>query len=683
MNEITKKCTLFFVVVLLFLPTFIKGDTHLPYKPGEILVKLKKGIPFKQLQNKSELRKLEVKTHFSTLSRLRGQDYLLLKINEPWKNSEIAVAALLSNVPGIEAVSLNYTRKLCRIPNDPLFNRQWGLYNTGQTAMISRGTPGADINAPSAWDINIGSSNVVIAVIDTGVDYLHEDLRKNMWQNPGEIPGNGFDDDGNNFIDDVYGYDFASDLSGNNDNDPMGFDNHGTNVAGIIAAKGNNGIGIAGVCWNAKIMAVKTFRPTVPDPYIYTSDEIEAFEYIVMMKTQYNVNVVAINCSYGGSSFSQPERDAIEEAGNAGIIVCAAAGNGGDDDIGDDNSQTPEYPASYDVPNLISVAATDLNDELADFSNYGTQSVDIAAPGVEIESTALTGQGDGSAYVEANGIVFHANDMEYSGHTDQITKTAYYCGKGLNAGDFPAAVNGNIALIERGIITFAQKVTNAQNAGALAAIIYNNIDGPFLGTLGENRNWIPTLSMSRENGLVLRNMGNPVITLENKPSSYEFSNGTSLSTPFVCGAVGILASRFPQEDLNMRITRLLLASEPLPSLQDRIRSGSRLNIGSLEIKAPLNLQAQQVKNQSLLQTEYINFLTWQANPRNQPYNIAGYRVYQINGKNFELIVEVNANQLECMHRGAGQGSQYTYAVVAVTADGSTGEPAVVSLVGSM
>ncbi|MCP4710132.1 MAG: S8 family serine peptidase, partial [Planctomycetes bacterium] len=362
------------------------------------------------------------------------------------------------------------------------------------------------------------------------------------------------------------------------------------------------------------------------------------------------------------------------EAGNAGIIVCAAAGNGGDDSIGDDNSQTPEYPASYNLPNLISVAASNLDDELADFSNYGTNSVDIAAPGVEIESTALTGRGDGSAYVEADGTVFRANDMEYSGHTDGITKTIYYCGRGLSAGDFPAAVNGNIALIERGIITFAEKVTNARNAGALAAIIYNNIDGGFLGTLGEDLNWIPTLSMSRENGLLLRNMGNPVITLENKTSNYQFSNGTSFSTAFVCGAIGLLASRFPQDNSDMRVTRLLLASDSLPSLQNSIRSGRRLNIGSPEIKAPQNLQASRVINQSLFQREYINILTWQANSGNQSYNITGYRVYRVNGKELEVIAEVDANQLEYMHRNAGEEGLYTYAVVAVAANGSTGEP---------
>ena len=679
MNEITKKCILFLGVVLLFFPTFIEGIAHPAYKPGEILVKLKKGISFHQLQNNIELRNLEVKTRFSTLSSLKGQDYLLLKINEQGENTESAAAELLSNVPGIEAVSLNYRRKLCRVPNDPLFDRQWGLYNTGQIALINRGTAGADINAPSAWDINTGSPDVVIAVIDTGVDYLHEDLKNNIWQNPGEIPGNGFDDDGNYFVDDVYGYDFAGDLAGNNDPDPMGFDSHGTNIAGIIAAKGNNGIGVTGVCWDAKIMIAKAFRPTVPDPYIYSSDEIEAFEYIVMMKTQYDVNVVAINCSYGGTGFSQVEKDAVEEAGSAGIIVCAAAGNGGDDEIGDDNDETPMYPASYDVPNIISVAASDGNDELADFSNYGAQSVDIAAPGVEIKSTALTGQGEGSAYVEANGTVFHAIDMEYSGYTNGITRPAYYCGQGLSAGDFPTAVNGNIALIERGTITFAQKVTNAQDAGALAAIIYNNVDGDFLGTLGENRDWIPTLSMSNENGLLLRNMTNPVITLENKPSNYAFGYGTSTSTPFASGAVGILASRFPQENLNMRIIRLLLASEPLPSLQNRIRSGGRLNIGSLKLQAPLNLHAQRFENRSLLQTEYINFLTWQANPQNQSYNITGYRVFRVSGNELSVITDVDANQLEYLHRNAGQESQYTYAVVAVDANGSTGEPAVISL----
>jgi len=679
MNEIIKKCILCLVGILIFPATPVKGED---YKPGEILVKLKQGVSFHQLQlqNSSETRNLEIVKQFSTLSQLRGQDYLLLKMADLGSISACDAADSLLALPGVAAVSLNYTRQLFRVPNDPLFDRQWGFHNTGQTALITTGAVGADINALDAWDSDTGSNDVVIAVMDTGVDYLHEDLRENMWINPGEIPGNGIDDDGNNYIDDVYGYDFAADLAGHNDGDPMGIESHGSHGAGIIAAKGNNGIGVTGVCWDAGIMAVKIFRPTTPEPFIYLSDEIEAFEYVVKMKTMYNVNVVAINCSYGGTSFSALEKDAIEEAGNAGIIVCAAAGNGGDDGVGDSNDQTPLYPASYDLPTVISVAATDPNDQLAVFSNYGVNSVDIAAPGVEIKSTTLMGQGDGTSYIEAYGNVIFAISLQFSGYTPRITGTAYPCGMGLSAGDFPAAVSGNIALIERGENTFAEKAANARNAGAAAVIIYNNIEGDFLGTLGAAGNWLPVLAVSRANGRGLLGMGNgtPTITFENMVSNYGFSDGTSMAAPMVSGAVGLLASRYPLDDAGMRVLRVLLSAKPLPSLQNRVRNGARLNIGSLKIQAPLNLQGLRVENRSLFLTEYLNSLTWQANPQNQGADISGYRVYRLNGKRIELIAELESTRLQYLHRNSEQGS-YTYAVTAVGTDGINGEPGVVNI----
>lgn len=677
-----KRITVFLLITLIFvIPSRIDaGDkiSHPAYLPGELIVKLKKGTDIRQLQTDIRSRNMDIKNRFDTLSRLKGQDYLLLTIDNPGPNAETALAESLASVPGIESVSLNYTRRMNAIPNDPLFERQWGFYNTGQTAYINRGTAGADINALEAWDIDTGSPDVVIAVIDTGVDYTHEDLWENMWVNAGEIPGNRIDDDGNGYIDDINGYDFAGDTSGNNDSDPMGVNNHGTHVAGIIAARGNNGIGTAGVCWEARIMAIKAFRPTRPEPYIFLSDEIEAFEYIIMMKTQYNVNVVAINCSYGGPSYSTTEMDIIEAAGNAGIVVCAAAGNGGDDAVGDNNDTTPEYPASYGLRNLLSVAATDMNDQLASFSNYGVGTVDIAAPGTEIESAAITGKGDGIGSVEINGEILYAIGMEFAGNTFGMTKALHYCGKGLASNDFPASVRGQIALIERGENTFAEKAALAQSAGASAAIIFNNVSGDFLGTLGEESNWIPVVSISRENGLRLLNMGNPVVTLKNMPSNYEFKQGTSMAAPMVSGAIGLLAARYPGENIDSRILRILLSGDPLSSLQDRIRTGARLNIGSLKIQPPLALQGRQVKNRSLLQTENINLLTWQANPQNQSYGITGYRIYQISGKSLELIAQVGTDVTEYRHRKTEEAA-YTYAVVAIDAEGSNGEPAVVTI----
>jgi subtilisin family serine protease len=228
------------------------------------------------------------------------------------------------------------------IPNDPQFSSLWGLHNAGQTG----GTPDADIDAPEAWGITTGSSNTVVAVIDTGVDYTHPDLAANIWVNAddpstpqmeGEIPGNNIDDDNNGFIDDVHGYDFV-----NNDGDPMDDLFHGTHVAGTIGALGNNGIGVTGVNWNVRIMALKFLDAS---GYGYTSGAIAALNYAV-------ANGATIsNTSWGGGPFDQGLYDAIQAAGNAGHIFVAAAGN-----ESSNNDSFPAYPASYDLPNIISVA---------------------------------------------------------------------------------------------------------------------------------------------------------------------------------------------------------------------------------------------------------------------------------------------------------------------------------------
>ena len=215
----------------------------------------------------------------------------------------------------------------------------------------------------------------MIADIDTGVAYDHVDLAANMWHNPGEIPGNGIDDDGNGYIDDVYGID-----SVNGDSDPYDDHGHGTHTSGTAAAVGNNGIGITGVAWQARIMALKFLDAGRSGT---DADAITCIDYVVDEKLNHGVNVVAINASWGGGGYDALLRDAINAAGAANIVFCAAAGNG----YGVDNDVTPHYPSSYDCANIISVAATDDNDALADFSNYGLTSVDLAAPGVDTLST--------------------------------------------------------------------------------------------------------------------------------------------------------------------------------------------------------------------------------------------------------------------------------------------------------
>ena len=256
-------------------------------------------------------------------------------------------------------------------PNDPDYPQLWGLNNTGQ----SGGTPDADIDAPEAWDIQTGNPNLVIGVIDSGVDYNHPDLVNNIWTNPGEIAGDGIDNDNNGYIDDVRGWDFAY-----NDNDPMDVYGHGTHVSGTIAAKGNNSVGVTGVAWNAKIMPLKFLGD---GGYGNTSDAILALNYATAK------GVKLTNNSWSGGGYSQALYDAINTAGQQGALFIAAASN-----QSQNNDTTPAYPASYDLPNIISVASTTNTDGLSSFSNYGLTSVDLGAPGSQIYSTTPGGNYD-------------------------------------------------------------------------------------------------------------------------------------------------------------------------------------------------------------------------------------------------------------------------------------------------
>jgi subtilisin family serine protease len=281
---------------------------------------------------------------------------------------EMAVALVkrLSSDSSVAYAELDFRQSVALVPNDARFNELWGLHNTGQTG----GAPDADVDAPEAWNIATGSSDVVVGVIDTGVDYTHPDLADNIWTNSGEIPGDGIDNDGNGYIDDVHGINVIT-----GSGDPMD-DNatyyHGTHCSGIIGAKGNNAAGVTGLCWTVKIMGLKSLDSSGTG---WTSDAIECIQYAI------DNGAHVLNNSWGGGGFSQALRDAIEAAKNAGIVFVAAAGNSGEDD-----DINPFYPASYDSDNIIAVAATNYNDIRAGFSCYGLNSVDVAAPGVNILS---------------------------------------------------------------------------------------------------------------------------------------------------------------------------------------------------------------------------------------------------------------------------------------------------------
>jgi subtilisin family serine protease len=275
----------------------------------------------------------------------------------------------------VEYAEPNYLYTPQTFPDDPHFSLQWYLHNTGQTVTGENPQAGADISAPEAWDIETGSPDMIIAVIDSGVAYDHPDLNGNVWTHPGEIPGNDVDDDGNGYADDIHGWDFVND-----DNNPSDYsrdlygDGHGTHVAGIIAARGNNGIGVSGVMWQARIMPLQVFD--LFETNTFTEAVIQNINVISAIVYAADNGARIINCSFGGPSNSQSQYDAFAYADQKGVLVVTAAGN---EDQNNDYVST--YPANYNLPNIITVAATDGRDQLAFYSNYGPNTVDVAAPG--------------------------------------------------------------------------------------------------------------------------------------------------------------------------------------------------------------------------------------------------------------------------------------------------------------
>lgn len=278
---------------------------------------------------------------------------------------EVAVQRY-KNDPAVEYAEPDFKIEPSQVtPNDPGFPELYGLNNTGQ----SGGTEGADTDAPEAWTETTGSSDTIIAVIDTGTDITHPDLRNNLWTNPDETE-NGRDDDGNGYVDDVNGWDFYND--DNTVYDEADGENHGTHISGTVAAEGNNDVGVTGVNWDARIMPLKFIGPDGG----FVSDAVAAIDYAV------DNGATISNNSWGGTSNSRILQEAIGRAGQEGHLFVAAAGNDGTD-----NDERPFYPASYGNENIISVTATDRNDGLASFSNFGNDSVDLGAPGVQILST--------------------------------------------------------------------------------------------------------------------------------------------------------------------------------------------------------------------------------------------------------------------------------------------------------
>lgn len=362
----------------------IGSSSDLPeHVPGELLIRFKGNAPSSLKLRAGVSADIVKKFDLPDQMKTRGEagDLCQVKLNGISVEEALSMVGMNSNIAYAEPNYILHVpedqqdssdiqsgasaKDSKALPND-LKDELWGLKNDGQLG----GTPGVDINAEMAWNITTGSkqNGPLIAVIDTGVDYNHPDLINNIYTNTGEIPGDGIDNDGNGYIDDVHGYNFQA-----YNNDPMDNHSHGTHCAGTIGAEGNNGQGITGVNWNAQILPLKFMDKGGGT----TAGAIDAVIYATKMGADICSN------SWGGGGYSQALHDAI--AAYPGLFIAAAGNEHANNDIG------PHYPSNYDLPNVISVASTDMNDQLSSFSNYGKNSVDIAAPGSKIYSTVPGG----------------------------------------------------------------------------------------------------------------------------------------------------------------------------------------------------------------------------------------------------------------------------------------------------
>jgi subtilisin family serine protease len=358
-----------------------------PHLPGgtrtyDLIVKYKDGTP------ESAIRALANRLNVNILqnyNQLPGFSFESFKAPEEMDLAQ--VIALYKSDPNVEYVEPNFryhidTQTFSRssgvLPNDPYFEQLWGLNNTGQSINGKQGVSGVDVNTLKAWEITTGNEDIVVGIVDTGIDYTHPDLIANMWVNENEIPDNNIDDDNNGVVDDVYGYN-AVENTGN----PLDDNDHGTHCAGTIGAAGDNGEGVVGVNWKVKMMGLKFLSA---DGGGTLNNALEAINYALEMKKR-GVNIRVLSNSWGGGDYSRALHDAIKDLNEAGILFVAAAGNSAMD-----TDRYPHFPSSYEVDNVLAVAAINNQDKMANFSNYGAKTVDVGAPGVDVYST-VTGNG--------------------------------------------------------------------------------------------------------------------------------------------------------------------------------------------------------------------------------------------------------------------------------------------------
>ena len=671
--------TIFLIFFLVFGNNAISARNRPEYVPGEVLIKYKSSV------SASSIKESQAQFGIMTIRKFKYIGVRHVKL--PTDLSVEDALEIYRNDPNVEYAEPNYYRYATSTtpPDDTYFENLWGLNNTGQSVNGTSGTADADIDAPEAWDIATGSSDIIIAVIDSGVDYNHQDLSVNIWSNTGEIADNGIDDDGNGYVDDVRGWDFV-----NGDNDPIDSNDHGTHVAGTIAAKGNNTTGIMGVCWTAKIMPLRFLNAFGSGS---SADAISAINYAR------GNGAKIINASYGSIDYSQSEKDAISIAGSAGILFVAAAGNDGTD-----NDTTHHYPSDYDLSNMISVTATDQDDALCSFSNYGAVSVDVGAPGENIYSTRPARQtvwsdnfDDGDMSDWATG-----GTKNTWGLSNSVSYSSSYSLTDSPAGDYQNDTDSwarapvldlsshsgsKLGFKLRGVSELGydglrvQASTDGSIWSSQAILIGNDIYTGISGTLGSWSSAYVDLGAYDGNSTVhirfrftsdvntvrdgwyIDDVAVTAASSSYPGTEYQYMSGTSMAAPHVAGLAGLIWGNNSGLAMTEVKDIILNSVDSKDSLTDKTTTGGRINaFNALPPLAPGGLAATTASSSQI-------DLSWTDNSSNE----TGFKIERKTGSGgtYAQIATVSADVTSYSSTGLSEATTYYYRVRAYNSAGNS------------